>query len=288
VTHTLLGRRVELRIRLNGLTKTRKKLANGEYRDYYYAWRGGPAIDAVPGTPEFMVSYNAAVSARLPPRKSNFASLIDSYQDSEAFLGLAPKSKKDYQRILTSICKKFGDCPIEVLQDRRVRGDFLAWRDEIAQGSPREADYTISVFARVLSWAKDRALIAENPLERPKRVWKGSRAEKVWSNEDENRFLAVTSPQLALALLLAVWTGRRQGDLLRLTWKAYDGEFIMLRQSKTGRSVEILVGAPLKAAFDMTPRHRPSSSLQMTTGHILPIAFELRGARFANALEPKG
>jgi integrase len=246
-----------LRIRLKGLAKTRKKLASGKYRDYYYAWRGGPAIDGVPGTPEFIAAYNAAVSARLPHRKGNLASLIDSYQDSEAFLGLAAKSKKDYRRILASICEKFGDCPVEVLQDKRVRGDFLAWRDEIARNSPRQADYTISVFARVLSWAKDRAFIAENPLERPKRVWKGSRAEKVWSDEDESKFLAVASPQLALALLLAVWTGQRQGDLLRLTWKAYDGEFIRLRQSKTSRSVEILVGAPLKAALGATPKTSP-------------------------------
>ena len=135
-THTSLGRRVELRVRLKGLAKTRKKLANGQYRDYYYAWRGGPAIDGTPGTPEFIASYNAAVSARQPPRKGNLASLINSYQDSEAFLGLAAKSKRDYQRILASICKKFGDCPVEVLQDKRVRGDFLAWRDEIAQRSP--------------------------------------------------------------------------------------------------------------------------------------------------------
>jgi integrase len=246
-----------LRVRLKGLAKTRKKLANGKYRDYYYAWRGGPAIDGVPGTAEFIASYNAAVSARLPPRKSNLASLIDLYQDSEAFLGLAAKSRKDYQRILASICKKFGDCPVEVLKDKRVRGDFLAWRDEIAQGSPRQADYTISVFARVLSWAKDRALIAENPLERPKRVWKGSRAEKVWSDEDESKFLAVATPQMALAMKLAIWTGQRQGDLLHLTWSAYDGHFIRLRQSKTGVRVVIPAGAPLKAILDATPRVSP-------------------------------
>jgi integrase len=37
-----------------------------------------------------------------------------------------------------------------------------------------------------------------------------------------------------LPLLLALWTGQRQGDLLRLPWSAYDGEHIRLRQSKTG------------------------------------------------------
>jgi integrase len=55
---------------------------------------------------------------------------------------------------------------------------------------------------------------------------------------------------LHLPLLLALWTGQRQGDLLRLPWSAYDGTHIRLRQSKTGRRVVIPVGAPLKIALD--------------------------------------
>jgi integrase len=57
-----------------------------------------------------------------------------------------------------------------------------------------------------------------------------------------------------LPLLLALWTGQRQGDLLRLPWSAYDGTHIRLRQSKTGARVVIRVGAPLKAALDAAPK----------------------------------
>lgn len=46
---------------------------------------------------------------------------------------------------------------------------------------------------------------------------------------------AVASEELKLALVLALWTGQRQGDLLRLPWSLYDGTHIRLRQSKTGR-----------------------------------------------------
>ena len=55
---------------------------------------------------------------------------------------------------------------------------------------------------------------------------------------------------LHLPLLLALWTGQRQGDLLRLPWSAYNGSTIRLKQSKTGARVEVPVGAPLKAALD--------------------------------------
>jgi integrase len=100
-------------------------------------------------------------------------------------------------------------------------------------------------------------MISVNPLRRPGRVWKGSRAEKVWGDDDEKSLLTVASPQMALAIKLALWTGQRQGDLLRLTWSAYDGHFIRLRQSKTGVRVVISVGAPLKAILDATPRVSP-------------------------------
>jgi integrase len=56
------------------------------------------------------------------------------------------------------------------------------------------------------------------------------------------------------ALLLALWTGQRQGDLLRLPWSSYDGTHIRLRQGKTGARVVIPVGTPLKAALDATPK----------------------------------
>jgi integrase len=54
--------------------------------------------------------------------------------------------------------------------------------------------------------------------------------------------------------MLALWTGQRQGDLLRLAWSSYDGKTIRLRQSKTGRRVVIPVGAPLKATLDQAPK----------------------------------
>lgn len=76
------------------------------------------------------------------------------------------------------------------------------------------------------------------------------RTEKIWTADNIKAFCAVASAELQAALLLALWSGQRQGDLLRLTWTAYDGTYIRLRQGKTGKRVTIPVGAPLKAALD--------------------------------------
>ena len=76
--------------------------------------------------------------------------------------------------------------------------------------------------------------------------------------EDEAAFLQHAPAHLHLPLLLALWTGQRQGDLLRLTWSAYDGKNIRLRQSKTGVRVQVPVGAPLKAALDEAAKNKRS------------------------------
>jgi hypothetical protein len=69
--------------------------------------------------------------------------------------------------------------------------------------------------------------------------------------------LAVASKEVQLALILALWTGQRQGDLLRLPWSAYESPNIRLRQSKGRRRVAMPAGAPLRALLDTAVRRGP-------------------------------
>jgi integrase len=79
----------------------------------------------------------------------------------------------------------------------------------------------------------------------------------VWRDEDVAALLSTAPAELALALMLALWTGQRQGDLLRLPWSAYDGARIRLQQFKTGRRVVIPTGEPLRLLLDRTVRRCP-------------------------------
>ena len=92
-------------------------------------------------------------------------------------------------------------------------------------------------------------MITHNPCTRAGRLYRSTRIEKIWTNDDETAFLKSAPAHLHLPLLLALWTGQRQGDLLRLPWSAYDGTHIRLKQSKTGARITIPVAAPLKAAL---------------------------------------
>jgi integrase len=246
-----------MRIRAKGLHWTPVTLADGTKKTYWYAWRGGPRLTGEYASPEFIASYNAAVATKVAAPEGRLLSLLQGYQQSQDFLSLRERTRADYVTQIKKIEEKFGDAPLKALADPRTRGIFMGWRDELALRSKRQADYAWTVLARVRSWAKDRGKITVNPCERGGRVYHGTRVDVVWSVEDEAAFLQHAPVQLHLPLLLALWTGQRQGDLLRLPWSAYAGDQIRLRQSKTGARVVIPVAAPLKAALDATPKRGP-------------------------------
>jgi integrase len=266
-----------MRINLKGLNCITKKLADGTRRTYWYAWKGGPPLRGEPGAPEFMASYNEAVAKKVTPPDGVLVTLLRTYQTSDNFLRLRDRTRHDYLQQINRIENDFGDFPLAALTDRRTRGVFMEWRDKRALTSRRQADYGWQVLALILSWAKERGKITVNPCEKGGRVYRGSRVDKIWTDDDEAAFLRVAPAEMGLSLLLALWTGQRQGDLLRLPWSAYDGMHIRLRQSKTGTPVKFKVGAPLKAALDATPKASPviltSKTGKPWEGHTFRAAF---------------
>jgi integrase len=245
-----------VRVVLKGIHKVNARLATGETKTYCYAWRGGPQIKAKPGTPEFMREYQEAHANVRQPRSGTFMAIIARYKASPEFTKLAPSTRRAYLGYVKLVEDEFGDLPIAALADRRVRGEFKNWRDKYAN-TPRKADFAWTVLARILSFAKDRGIIAINPCERGGRLYVADRKDKVWTEEDIASLLSVASKEIQLALMLAIWTGQRQGDLLRLPWSAYDDVYIRLRQSKTGRRIAMPAGAPLKVLLDTTERRGP-------------------------------
>ena len=247
-----------VRVRLKGINSVTKPLKDGTTVTYWYAWKGGPRLDGEPGDPEFIASYNRAVARLVPSQSGLLLNVLVKFQNTEEFRGLAPRTQADYREIIDKkIEPEFGDLPIAALTEKRCRGVFKDWRDRLALKSRRQADYAWVVLARVLAVALDRGWVDANPCERGGRLYSGSRRDKIWTLDDELAFLEKAPHHLHLPLTLALWTGQREGDLLKLTWSAYDGTHIRLRQSKTGARVSIRVGAPLKAALDATPKRSP-------------------------------
>lgn len=268
---------MRIRSNLKGLASASFRLADGTRKKHYYAWRGGPAIKdgdefLHPEDPRFVEVFNALCARKLPPKHTaTFQTLIDLYLDSEEFASLADRTKSDYRKLILerkqNIAAKFGKMPLSafsVAHKAETRGIFKGWRDQLAKASRRQADYAWVVLARICSIALDRGKIDTNPCERGGRIYKADRSDKVWTDEDEARFLEHAPEHLRLAILLAIWTGQRQGDLLKLAWSNYDGEAIRLRQSKTGRRVVVPVGEPLRVALDAERARKRGTTVLLT------------------------
>lgn len=263
-----------MRVKLKGIHTTYKTLATGERKKYYYAWKGGPRIDAELGSPEFHKLYNEAVAGKAVKRTETMRGLIDYFKDASEYKSSGEETRRAYDRYLKLIDQKFGTMPLGAVEDKRARGEFKDWRDTFA-ATPRKADYLWSTLARVLSVAKDRGKISVNVCEKGGRLYEADRAEIIWSADNIREFCAVASVELQAALLLALWTGQRQGALLRLTWKNYDGQYIRLRQSTArggnkGNRVTIPVGKPLKLALDTAMKEKRKAVTILTNSRGLP------------------
>jgi len=95
----------------------------------------------------------------------------------------------------------------------------------------------------------------------------------------------VASDELKLALILAISTGQRQGDLLRMTWGQYDGAWINHRQSKGKKQVAVPIHRDLKKVLDQVPRR---STLILTTPTGLPWKSDWFRNRWRDASKAAG
>jgi integrase len=252
-----------MRIKLKGVYRHLKKLRSGELRYYYSLRHVGPLKPLPddtnepfhPGSPAFMRAYQAAIQA---PTKARFdgtlQSIINAYLKSPQFAQKAPRTKLDYNGAVLKIEQKWGSYPLDVIEDPKIRRRFLEWRDGMAISSPRQADAVLGVLRIILEFGRDRGMLAFNHATRPKKVYRADRSDKLWLPEHIAAFRAVASPEMRLALELALWTGQRQGDLLRLGWASYGGKRITLRQGKRHRKIDMPVAAPLRVLLDKSPR----------------------------------
>lgn len=239
---------------LKGIHKTSKKLADGTKRHYYYAWKGkgAPLLKGEYGSKEFIASYLEVVEVHIksPVKRTTLGFLIREYETSNKFKQLAPRTRADYTKILNVIEKEFSEFPLSASDNPKTRVIFHKWREKLSGRSARQADYHFAVLSAVFAFGFKAGYVAKNPCENMGSLYKSNRREKIWGEEQEVAFLSSAPRHLHLPFMLALYTAQRQGDLLKLTWTAYDGEFIRLAQGKTRKKLAIKVLSNLKPYLD--------------------------------------
>lgn len=234
-------------VRLKGLNSKSRTLADGSRVTYWWAWKGGPRLPGKPGDPDFMAAYNEAIAARKArPDEGNLASLVRRYRGSPEFTRNADTTKAEWRRWLDKIEADVGDLdigglPLKALDDRRVRADLLAWRDQWAD-RPRSADYAMQVLSRVLAWGMDRGLLALNAAAGVGQLYESDRADQIWTPADLAAYAkAAVTPQHRHIVALACLTGFRRTDLTKLCWSHVGDVAIVMPTGKSrGRKTQVI------------------------------------------------
>lgn len=255
-----------MRVDLKGIATVRQRLADGTVAVYRYAWRGGPRIKAEPGSAAFLDEYQSALKTRQAPPSDQFRALIAAYKGSSDFLNKSDATRREYLRYIKLIEDKYGTLPIAALDEKGMRKEFKEWRETFAD-RPRTADYLWAVLSRILAVAADNEDIARNPCTKGERLYRSARRDAIWTEPMIAAAIGSFPEHLRWAMMLALWTGQRQGDLLRLPWSGYDGKTIRLAQSKTARRVQIPVHSVLQAEIGRIPKRSP---LMLTTSRGRP------------------
>lgn len=180
--------------------------------------------------------------------------LILAWERSPEWRKLAPRTQAQYVTYTRDLSS------MAAVEVRRVgRRDLLDLRDAVREA---RGDGAAVGFARAVSslfaWALDREWIEHTPAMRlQKGLVKGHLP--AWSPADADLALAALPEHLRRAVVLALYTGQRRGDLIRMPWSAYDGQKIRLVQEKTGIALTIAAPAELRAELDAWRRSAAST-----------------------------
>lgn len=230
-----------------------KRLASGKVVKYGYYGRG-PGTEALgpEGSPEFHARLAEAM--RRAPEEGRVSFLIWRYLQSTEYAALRDRTRRDYRRHLDRIKEKFGKLSIGAMAAPGIAQHLYDWRDQMAEASPRQADYAVSVLGALLSWGVRRGHLSHNRAAGIPDVYRPDRREKVWSPDQEAAFLESASAPLRLAFVLALETGLSQEDILVLPWSAVQGNVIAARRLKNGTPVAVPVSPALAEALASAPR----------------------------------
>lgn len=206
-------------------------------REYFY-WHPGRGtkhpgarvrLPSDPQSPEFWTALRSAQG--MSSEVATFGSVIDLYLTSPKFLGLAKASQRAYRGQLSIARAGFGNLSVEAMRPSLIRGVV----DGLADKAPT-ANLFLGVMKALSAWA-----VARDHL--PRSITEGIEAyetddgHKPWTDAQIAAAREHLTGAVRRGIMLALYTGQRGSDIVRLGWTDIDDNGFRLRQRKTGREV---------------------------------------------------
>lgn len=186
--------------------------------------------------------------------------LLDRYV-RECVPELQPRTQRDYLGIIEKLRADFGNRAPEDVKPRHI----VAFLDVPKGRIHRNRMVTIlsTVYKKAIyKWCVSDDL--RNPCDKVER-WPAKPRTRYVTDEEFQAVRALASPQLQVAMDLALLTGQRQGDIVGLTWKMVHTVgvprkdwHIEVKQGKTGKHLGIMISPAIETVLRRARVMEPS------------------------------
>ena len=227
---------------------------------HFYYRRNGRYWGRLPGQPgsvEFAKAY-AAIHVGFDRVEADyvlpgsFAALVRDYTNSAEFRGnLKPRTQSAYRYDLDVLSRTLGQHQAADIKVNHV----LDIRDAYAS-TPGKANTLIRTMSAMYQWGMVRRGLKVNPANLKAYNVKALKIgeHRPWSPDSLAKYRAGGLPHLVLAMELAIWTGQRQGDLIKMTWADIGERVMKVVQEKTSKEVWLPISQPLATVLAAAPR----------------------------------
>ena len=189
---------------------------------WYLRRRGYQSVPlpGLPWSPEFMATYETALSGQEPrqigasrTRPGSISALIIKFYRSGEWAGLAASTKVTYRGILERFRAVHGHRPVSALEREHIRA-IIAKKAR----TPQAANNLRKIIRLLMRFAVEEGWRHDDPTVGVKAIKVRSDGIYTWSEDDiaafEKHWPVGTKQRLALGL--ALFTGQRRSDLVRM------------------------------------------------------------------------
>jgi integrase len=214
-------------------------------------------IDGVYGSPEFAANYRTALEgvavgtvAKAIGKHGTFDALGRSYLRSSAFAGLAAETQRSRRRLVESFIGKYGKLSVAGLRRDHVKLIMEAYADR-----PGVARNVLSMLRVLLALAIEDGIRNDDPTANIKRPKLSAEGWHAWTEEQICAFEAKhpVGSEARLAFALALYTGQRAADLIKMGRQHVRDGTISVAQQKTGTRLWVPIHSELRAILDSAP-----------------------------------
>lgn len=237
---------------------TRARLADGTVKEYRYPRE----------------------RAKVESGRKTVAQLIAKYEQSSSYKVLKPNTAKVYDRALRIIKDDFGSADVT-----KITFDTVESHRDLFFSTPGIANQVHMVWGILLQVAVRARWIPYHPARGIRKL--GTGEWKRWPQEALDYGNANLPEPLRRAMVMALYTGQREGDCCAMLWSDYKDGLIAVTQEKTGEKVWVPAHYELVGELERWRAIR-SSTFILTTSRGLPWKAKSFSTRFCTEIRRSG